>query len=96
MPASANTELVTATKSWIRSCVRFFELRIRHGWPGQRWSLDNENAETDEQKNPTTAAQAARITSGTVIVGGDSWAWCPASAGIFSGPKNVMKKARNV
>ena len=43
-----------------------------------------------------TRAPTASTISGTVITGGDSWAWCPASGGIRSSPQKVRKYARKV
>ena len=45
---------------------------------------------------PESADRAARTRSGLVITGGDSWAWCPASFGMRTGPVKVMNTARNV
>ena len=45
---------------------------------------------------PLVAERAARIVSGIVIDGGDSWAWWPASSGTRVGPVNVMNTARKV
>ena len=45
---------------------------------------------------PATTVATARITSGTVMLAGDSWMWCATSLDMRGAPKKARNTRRNV